>query len=320
MSKPTLSVVLGNYNHGNYITEALDAILSQTVLPTEIIVIDDGSTDDSVEVIEEVARKHRIIRLFRNDKNRGVIFTYNRAAKIASGDYVYIATATDIVLPGFFEKSMELLSQYPRAGLCHTELKTLQGREYKFYLGRRQLFFSVDELTVIFKKRGYFTASGINSIMRRDALLQSGGLVPQAGPFCDLFAAMAIGIRHGLCYIPEPLVAIRIMEDSYSGAVKRQGAQMRKLFQNILTLLDTPAYRELGDWIARTGVWPTLFPSMLYVLLKDRARWRYLSPGLVQRALWIGVRNILGRILPPGAKKFSFKIRDAYRKLVVAAG
>ena len=318
MSKPTLSVVLGNYNHGNYITEALDAILSQSFLPAEVIVIDDGSTDDSVEVIGEVARNHRIIRLFRNDKNRGVVFTYNRAVKIASGDYVYIATATDIVLPGFFEKSMDLLCQYPHAGLCHTELKACDGREYKSYLSKQPRYFSIDELTMKSKQRGYFYASGINSIMRRDALLQSGGLVPQAGPFCDLFAAMAIGIRHGLCYIPEPLVAIRIMEDSYSGAVKRQGAQMRKLFQNILTLLDTPAYRELGEWIARTGVWPTLFPSMLYVLLKDRARWRYFSPGLVRRALWQGIRSTIGRITPAAGKDYFSKIANGYRDLVYA--
>lgn len=318
MVKPTLSVVLGNYNHGNYIAEALDAILSQTFLPTEIVVIDDGSTDDSVEVIGEVAGKHRIIRFFRNDKNRGVIFTYNRALKIASGDYVYIASATDMVLPGFFEKSMDLLSRHPQAGLCHAELKALDGREYKSYLSKQPRYFSVDELTLKLKQRRYFYASGINSILRRDALVQSGGLVPQVGPLCDLFAAMAIGIRHGLCYIPEPLVAIRTMETSYSGVAKRQGARMRKLLENVLLLLDTSAYEDLGKWIRETGVWPAIFPSMLYVLVKDRGRWRYLSLSLVQRALWIGMRNTVGRIVPSVGKKHYFRVANALRRLAVA--
>jgi glycosyltransferase involved in cell wall biosynthesis len=318
MRKPTLSVIMGNYNDGCYITEALEAILSQSWPPAEVIVIDDGSTDRSVEVIEELARKHDVIKFHRNDENRGVIFSYARALEIASGDYVYIACANDKVLPGFFEKTMNLLSRYPQAGLCHTELRAFDGREYRSYLSGQPRYFAPEELTAKLKRHGYFYAGGMNSVIRRDALLQSGGFIPQTGPLCDLFATMAVGTRHGLCYIPEPLVAIRIMKDSYSGAVKRRGAPMRRLLKDILILLDTPAYRDLSQWIERTGVWPTLFPSMLYVLLKSRARWRYLSPGLVQRAVWVGMRDTVGRIVPLVGKKCYFRMANRVRRLAIA--
>lgn len=318
MSKPTLSVIIANYNHASHIGKALDAILSQGFLPAEVIVIDDGSTDNSMEVIEGFRRKHGVITLLENHTNKGVTFSNSRGLATASGDYVYFASADDMVLPGFFEKSVDLLCQYPHAGLCHTELKAYDGREYKSYLSEQPRYFSIDELTMKSKQRGYFYASGINSIIRRDVFLQSGGIVAQTGPLWDLFAAMTVGIRHGLCYIPEPLVAIRTVENSYSGAVKRQGAQMRRLLENILLLLNTPAYQDLSEWVEETGVWPKCFPSMLYVLLKDRRRWRYLSPGLVQRALWVGVRNMLGRVVPLTGKKLYFRMSNGYRKIASA--
>ena len=319
MSKPTLSVIIANYNHARHIGKALDAILSQSFLPAEVIVVDDGSTDNSIEVIDGFIRKHGIIRLLKNHTNKGVTFSNGRGLENASGDYVYFASSDDMVLPGFFEKSMELLSQYPQAGLCHAELKTFQGREYKFYLaGRQLLFFSVDELTLVFKKRGYFTASGANSIFRRQAILDSGGIIPQIGALWDVFAAMTVAVRHGMCYLPEPLVAIRTADDSFSGLAKRRGAVLRKLLNETMLLLDTPAYRDVADWVEETGVWPILIPSMLCLLLKDRRRWRYLSAGLVRRALWRGVRSAVGRIVPVAGKDCFSKIANGYRNLVYA--
>src|ERR1700677_4302933 len=69
----SLSVILPNYNHAKLIPRALYAFLNQTPPAEEIIVIDDGSTDDSVKVIEEFARRHRSIRLIRHPANRGIV-------------------------------------------------------------------------------------------------------------------------------------------------------------------------------------------------------------------------------------------------------
>jgi glycosyltransferase involved in cell wall biosynthesis len=65
MSNTTISVVLPNYNHAEYIGEALEAILSQSVRPKEVIVVDDNSTDGSIAVIEKFLRRDSIIRLIR---------------------------------------------------------------------------------------------------------------------------------------------------------------------------------------------------------------------------------------------------------------
>ena len=100
-NKGTLSVVMSNYNHSHYIQEALQAILSQSFSPLEVIVIDDGSTDNSVQIIERIAKKNPTVKFYRNVENEGVWHSSNKGAKIATGEYIYFCAADDRVCPGF---------------------------------------------------------------------------------------------------------------------------------------------------------------------------------------------------------------------------
>src|ERR1044071_8971404 len=103
MSQLRLSVLMPNFNHGRFLPEALDAILGQSYQPFEVIVIDDASTDNSVEILERFAARHSCIRLVRNEQNMGVMHNVNHLLNLASGDYLLFAAADDVILPGFFE-------------------------------------------------------------------------------------------------------------------------------------------------------------------------------------------------------------------------
>src|SRR5579871_3702368 len=118
MTVPTLSVVMINYNHGRYLPVSLGAILQQSLPATEIVFVDDCSTDNSMEVIEDFARRHPTIRVHRNEKNLGVVGACNRGLSLARGQYIYFAAADDEVLPGLFEKSLNLVAKHPEAALC----------------------------------------------------------------------------------------------------------------------------------------------------------------------------------------------------------
>ena len=133
---PTLSVTMSNYNHGHYIGGALDAILSQSARPGEVIVIDDASTDNSIEVIQSVVRRDPVVRLIRNGHNMGILANCATLLEMAAGDYIYSAAADDFVLTGFFEKSLSLLEQHPQAGLCVSDAGYIDGLTKRTWCNR----------------------------------------------------------------------------------------------------------------------------------------------------------------------------------------
>ena len=77
MSSPTVSVIVPNFNHAEYLPRCLTALIEQSVLPQEIIVIDDASTDDSAQIAREFARRHPIIEVHQNARNHGVVYGAN---------------------------------------------------------------------------------------------------------------------------------------------------------------------------------------------------------------------------------------------------
>src|SRR5947207_15375140 len=115
---PPLSVIVPNYNHAKYLPTCLTAILRQSLQPIEIIVLDDASTDNSLEVIRQFAAENPVIRLVQNENNLGVMPSLNKGVELSRGEYVYIPSADDEVVPGVVEKFMRLPVEHPEAGYC----------------------------------------------------------------------------------------------------------------------------------------------------------------------------------------------------------
>ena len=118
----TVSVLLCNYNDARYLPDSLSAICAQTRLPEEVVVIDDGSTDNSVEIIEGFGRRYPFIRVLRNETNRGLLYSINRALNEARCDFVVWAAADDRLMPNFLERNAKCLSEYPAAGMTFSRL------------------------------------------------------------------------------------------------------------------------------------------------------------------------------------------------------
>ena len=99
MSNKTVSVVMATYNGAKYIREQLDSILEQTYQIQEIIIQDDGSTDDTVAICEEYARKYPNVHVFRNPKNLGFNENFHTCALRATGDLVAFSDQDDVWFP-----------------------------------------------------------------------------------------------------------------------------------------------------------------------------------------------------------------------------
>lgn len=111
---PLVSVIMPVYNAGNFLIEAIESILNQTFSDFEFIIVDDGSSDNSWEIIQEYADKDKRIKAFRNKRNLGVSPAANLALSKCQGKYIARMDADDISFSERLEKQVKYLSFHPQ--------------------------------------------------------------------------------------------------------------------------------------------------------------------------------------------------------------
>ena len=114
---PSVSVVIPVYNGTNYLCEAIDSVLNQTYNHYEIIVVDDGSTDETWALIQSYGSKVRGIR----QENRGVAGALNHGIRASSSDYVAWLSHDDLFLPAKLQCQIEFLLQNKQFSACYTD-------------------------------------------------------------------------------------------------------------------------------------------------------------------------------------------------------
>lgn len=116
--RPLVTFALLAYNQEQYVREAVEAVLSQTYEPIEVILSDDCSTDATYEILSDASSKCRRaskIKVLRNDKNLGLAAHFNKIMAKANGSIIILAAGDDISLPDRAEISVQALNRYPSA-------------------------------------------------------------------------------------------------------------------------------------------------------------------------------------------------------------
>ena len=109
-----ISVVIPAYNHGRFLREAIDSVLAQTYAPLEIIVVDDGSTDDTEQIVRSYGDRVRYIR----QQNAGVGAARNNGIANARGEYVAFLDSDDLWLPEKLAVQVEYMRRHPECAAC----------------------------------------------------------------------------------------------------------------------------------------------------------------------------------------------------------
>src|SRR3990172_5433048 len=121
MNIPVVSIGLPVYNGENYIEKAINSILSQTFKDFELIISDNASTDNTMDICKILSAKDRRIRYYRNEINRGAAWNFNRVFQLARGKYFQWACHDDVWIPTLLERYVEVLDQMPKVVLCYTK-------------------------------------------------------------------------------------------------------------------------------------------------------------------------------------------------------
>ena len=281
MPTADLSVVMANRNHARLLPRAMEALLSQSVLPRELIVLDDDSTDNSVRILDEYARRFPIVRLVRNETHLGVTATYNRGFALASGRYLLHIAADDYLLPDFIEKAMKLFALYPRAGVCVANGSCTDGDGGPLVVNDpgwcdRPTYLSPEELC----RRLWHTLPVSALIIRRDAALAAGGFLPRLAWYSDWFMDLVVAFRLGVIHIPETLGIHVVHPNSYSAAA-RTGPEHIRVLSALLDYLCAPEFADVAPYFRRNGAACHFGPDLLRAAALREDRFQPVVLGLL---------------------------------------
>ena len=130
-----ISIVMPVYNGEKFLREAIDSILGQTFSDFEFIIVDDGSTDNSRDVIRSYTDPR--IRMVENKRNLGVSASRNKGMKMSRGKYIAMMDADDISLPKRFAKQYDFMETNPKIDVCGTQREDFGNRTKKFVVLNR---------------------------------------------------------------------------------------------------------------------------------------------------------------------------------------
>ena len=109
MSAELVSIVLPIFNGQKYVRAAIDSILCQSHENFELIIVDDGSTDDSLTIVSSYADPR--IKIFKNKKNLGIVDSLNRGISLSNGEYIARMDSDDIAFPNRLKKQLEFIKK-----------------------------------------------------------------------------------------------------------------------------------------------------------------------------------------------------------------
>lgn len=258
------SVVVPTYNRSALIEETLAAILSQTRPPNEVIVVDDGSTDDTADIVGRHAPTVRTIRI----ANSGDLVARNTGLRAAVGDLVAFCDSDDIWMPDFLAEMSAQWRTEPALTACYANFRILQDG----VLSERSKFDDAlpsywSQLREITSDKGVFDRSIVEQLLSfqpffpscmmvaRTKFLALGGWDEGVSRIvgCDFATTLRVAANPPVGVVRQPLVAIRKHPGNFSGDTERMNLGDARVLEHVLRTRPglAPLSATIGNSIAR---------------------------------------------------------------------
>lgn len=247
-----VSIIMPAYNCEKYVFEAINSVLAQTYKNWELLVLDDGSKDNTLQIIEEFSRKDSRIKAFPNRKNMGVSATRNRGIELASGDWIAFLDSDDMWEPLKLEKQFEVVENksveflFTGSSYVNEEGEPFKGlfeipEKVTYKKLRNQNVISCSSVLV---KKKYFE----NIKMEKDEMHED---------YAVWLRILKLGVTaYG---VNEPLLIYRISRNSKSGNKMKTFKMTYKVFRFIGVNPIGSAYFMVRHVIASVGKYKKIF-------------------------------------------------------------
>ena len=309
---PKVSVVIPTYNRAQFLSEAVQSVMSQSFKDFETIVVDDGSTDNTREILASLP-----VRYIRQE-NRGVSAAINRGIEASSGDYVVFLASDDVLLETTLQKEVEILDSYPEVGFCYGQAQYIDENGSIFRV-RKSSF--LDGSTIVDGKEQIrellflcrITQS--SSMVRRSRIAEVGGMHEELTFAEDRHFFIRLAKTCSAAYIAEPLVKYRVHSGQLHRKVDYRAAEKVFLlvlkevyedpnfapyFQDCKNRAYCYSYRRIASYaygnnmrLARDYLRKALaiYPQILLERPGLAIAYRY-ATSLLPRRLWLGLREL----------------------------
>ena len=281
-----VSVCLPTYNGAAFITEALASILRQTYQDFELLIVDDGSTDATLDIVQSFCDPR--IQVQRNPERLGIPANWNRCLELASGELVCVFHQDDVMQPDNLQRKVQLLSADVTVGFVHSAVSPL--------LDASAPSSSVDWFETatedgVWAGLEYFRTLLLGGnrvcaptvLARRHALLEQGGFDPDLGFACDYAMWLKLCVTHQVGFLASPLVGYRWHAGNASHAYQfeRGEAEIIEAGRRALRLYHErgphsagPVLDEAFDALTKLRRWNAALRREKAWLEEQQASWR----------------------------------------------
>ena len=224
-----ISAFITNYNHGQYLAQAIEGIIDQSYGDIELIIIDDGSTDNSLDVISYYKEFDARVIAEVFPENRGCEAAVKRAVELCKGEYIFAGAADDyLVWQGFFEAAMETMDNTP-CGIAYAQADIILNGHVVHTMGSGVNFLN-----------GSMFIPGASAVLRRKCFDDLGGYDFNYGSQADFFVNHAVAFKYGAKFIPEVAAHVRqfansmsVKDDKRSENYLKVQAKLREMFPDM---------------------------------------------------------------------------------------
>lgn len=216
MKQPLVTVMCLCYNHAQFVREAIESVFQQTYQPIELIVMDDGSTDNSVQIIEQSLIGKENVLFIRHDVNKGYTKTLNEAVALSKGEWLIDLAADDVLLPERVAEGIRLTNERKECTIHFSDAEIISQNGQ--IIGKHSDRFPHTSIPQgdIYRAliHRYFLLSP--TLMFRKEVIDKIGGYDENMAFEDFDFLMRASRQFLFCYSPIPLIRKRLVQGSMS--------------------------------------------------------------------------------------------------------
>jgi glycosyltransferase involved in cell wall biosynthesis len=252
-----LTVVIPHYNQRDFLPRAVASVLSGETRDIEVIIVDDGSTDNSEPLLAALEALNPQIKVIRAKTNNGVPAALNKGLALACGQYVAFLGADDFVMPDPYLPLVRALDEKRTAALACSQLAiiasdgALRGIRPVTPPSFHAEYLDPHTVCSRIKSTDHWITSS-TAVFRTDLLRAAGGFDTTLGVFCDIIVARILAFQHGFIYVPGIRAVFRVAANTLSGSTLldqteniRQLAVARERLSNSVVGHLAPNYPDL---------------------------------------------------------------------------